>query len=98
MICLEALRERIACWVGRIRASFGIRAHKIDVSGVKMCDIIWGISTCPVAAVIVILLIVGGIELNPGPLWKDTNYCSVEETIVPSQFEFDGAGEGNYVF
>ena len=88
MISLEAWRGRIGVWAGRVKLFSMIRAPKMDLTLRQTLDILWGISTLLVAAVLVVLLIVGGVEINPGPPRKDLSSSSEEEIEVPKGFDF----------
>ena len=100
MFSLEAWRVRIGVWAGRVRMSSKDSAPKLNISLRQSLDILWGISTRLVAAVISVLLLVGGVELNPGPPRKDLNSSSSseEEFEVPKCFDFCETSEGKYVF
>ena len=62
-----------------MRLSFKAFAPKMNVSVRQIFDILWGISTILVAAVICLILIVGGVEVNPGPPRKHLNSSSVDD-------------------
>ena len=100
MIPLKAWRGRIGVWAGRVRMSSKVSAAKKNIGLRQSLDILSGISTLLVAAVISGLLLVGGVELNPGPPRKDLNssYSSEEEFEVPKSFDFCETSKGNYVF
>ena len=98
MISLEAWRGRIGVWAGRVKLSSMISVPKMDLTLRHTLDILWGISTLLVAAVPVVLLIVGGVEINPGPPRKDLSSSSEEEIEVPKGFDFGGNSKGEYVF
>ena len=82
MISLEAWRGRIGVWAGRVRLSSKVSAPKMNISVRQPLDILWGISTLLVAAVICLLSIVGGVEVNPGPLRRD-NSNSEDDLEIP---------------
>ena len=82
MISMEAFRSRIGVWAGRVKLSSMISAPKMDLT-LRQTYILWGISTLLVAAVLVVLLIVGGVEINPDPPRKDLISSSEEEIEVP---------------
>ena len=70
----------------------------MNISVRQALDILWGISTLLVAVVICLLLIVGGVELNPGPPLRD-NSSSEDELEVPSCFDFaEHNMESKYTF
>ena len=98
MISIEAWRGRIGVWAGRRMLSSKVSAPKINISYRQTFDILWGISTHLVAAVMSILLIVGGVEVNPGPPRKDLTSSSDEEIDVPKTFDFGETAKGIFVF
>ena len=97
MISIEAWRGRIGCWAGRVRFSSSSRNTSF-FTFCKIADSIWGISTSLSACVICMLLIVGGIEINPGPPRKDLNSTSEDDIEVPTSFDFGEPSEGICVF
>ena len=98
MISIEAWRGRIGVWEGRVKLSSMISAPKMVLTLRQTLDILWGISTLLVAAVLVVLLIVGGVEINPGTPRKDLSSSSEEEIEVPKGLDFGGNSEDKYVF
>ena len=66
MISLEAWRGRIGVWTRRAKLSSNISAPKSNISIEQTWVILWGMPTLLVAAVISVLLIVDGVEVNPG--------------------------------
>ena len=76
MISIELYRARISGWGGRARSPLPqcyIRKSTICI------DILWRISTCLQANTISALLIIGGIEINPGPgSTTEEEICSME--------------------
>ena len=79
MISNELYRARISGWGGHARSPLpqypGIRKSAICI------DILWRISTCLQANTITALLMIGGIEINPGP------GSTTEEEICPMEME-----------
>ena len=98
MISIEAWRGRIGSWAGRVRLSSLLSGPKMNVSVRHILDILWGISSILVVAVISVILIVGGVELNPGPLRMDLSSSSDEDLELPKGFDFGATCKGNYVF
>ena len=85
MVSIDLWRVRIGGWAGRsspsapvperatiqlrIRVQFRMNEYvQLKASGVVQ----WGISTSVFAVVISILLIIGSVELNPGPVYKNS--------------------------
>ena len=85
MVSIDLWRARIGGWAGRsspsapvperatiqlrIRVQFRMNDYvQLKASGVVQ----WGISTSVFAVVISILLIIGSVELNPGPVYKNS--------------------------
>ena len=95
MISLEAWRGRIGSWTKRVRLSSNL-PRKI-LKGI-IWDNICGISTNLIACVIFVLLVVGGIEINPGPPRKDSNSSSEEDIQVPKSFDFGETSQGIYMY
>ena len=80
MISLELYRARIGGWGGRGRSPLHqshFRKSPISV----FIDILWRISTRLLATTISALLMIGGVELNPGP------GPTTEEEISPMEIE-----------
>ena len=98
MISIEAWCARIGSWAGRVRLSSKLSGLKMNVSVRHILDILWGISTLLVSAVISVILIVGGVELNPGPPQKDLSSSSDEDLELPKSFDFGATCKSNYVF
>ena len=100
MISLETWRGRIGSWAGRAKLSSTSVGPKFDIYFGESMDIIGGISTSLLVCVIFFLLIVSGVEINPGPPRKDINSSSSseEEIVVPKGFSFGETAQGNYVF
>ena len=99
MISIEAWRGRIGGWNGRVKLSSSSSSKKLNFSLVQTLDVLWGISTILVATVITLLLIVGGVEVNPGPPRKDpSTSCSEEDIEVPKTFDFGETAQGTFVF
>ena len=74
-----------------------VRAARNNISVRETLDTIWGISTLLTNSVIAVLLIVGGVELNPGPPRRD-NSSSEDEIEVPISFDFGDNLKNDYVF
>ena len=83
MISLEA-------WKGRIGVSNWFLVQSLDI--------LWAIFTLLVAAVILVSLIVGGVEVHPGPPRKDLISSSEEDIYVPKCIGFSETSIGKYVF
>ena len=100
MISLEAWRGRIGTWAGRAKLSSTSGRPKFDISFGMDSDIFRVISTGLLAVVNYILLIVSGVEINPGPPRKDLNYTSSseEDIEVPKDFEYGETSEGKFAF
>ena len=98
MISLEAWRGRIGGWSGRVRLSPHVSSQKVNVSLVFCLDVLWGISTLLVACCITMLLMIGGVEVNPGPPRTDQSSSSEEEIEVPKSFDFAEAEQGTFIF
>ena len=98
MISIEAWRGTIGNWAGRARLSPISKGPRFVIPSGLFMDIIWGISTCLIACLIYVLLIVGAIEINPGPPRKDINSSSEDEVEVPESFDFGEDTQGKYVF
>ena len=81
-----------------MRLSSKAFAPKMNVSVWQIFKILWGISTILVAAVICLLLIVGGVEVNPGLPRKDLISSSEDDLEVQKSIDFGGISQGNYVF
>ena len=78
MILLELYRARIGGWGGRGRFQLLQSQFRKSLFSVFI-DKLWRISTCLLATTISALLIIGGIELNPGP------GSTTEEEIIPME-------------
>ena len=99
MISIEEWSCRIGGWNGRVKLSSSSSSKKLNFSLVQTLDVLWGISTILVATVITLLLIVGGVEVNPGPPRKDPSTSFSEEDIeVPKTFDFGETAQGTFVF
>ena len=90
MITLEAWRGRIGSWAGRVRLSSNLPRK---ISKGNFGGNIRGKSTNLIACVIFVLLVVGGIEINPGPPRKDSNSSSEGDIQVPKSFDFGETSE-----
>ena len=66
MISLELYRARIGGWGGRGRSPLP-QSHFRKSPLSVFIDILWRISTRLLATTISALLMIGGVELNPGP-------------------------------
>ena len=80
MISLELYRARIGGWGGRGRSPLPQSQYRKSPFGIFI-DILWRISTRLLATTISALLIIGGVELNPGP------GSTTEEEISPMDIE-----------
>ena len=80
MISLELYRARIGGWGGRGRSPLPQSQYRKSPFCVFI-DILWRISTRLLATTISALLIIGGVELNPGP------GSTTEEEISPMDIE-----------
>ena len=65
MISLDLWRSRIGGWRGHAKSQF-LPPH-YRKSTLSMFCLLWRITTCLSAITISVLLLIGGIELNPGP-------------------------------
>ena len=79
-----------------------INAYFSQQGWIRLKGIIWdnicGISTNLIDCVIFVLLVAGGIEINPGPPRKDSNSSSEEDIQVPKSFDFGETSQGIHVF
>ena len=92
MISLELYRARIGGWGGRGRSPLP-QSHFRKSPFRVFIDILWRISTRLLATTISALLMIGGVELNPGagstteeeisPM--DIDDCSQDVFVLPSQ-------------
>ena len=80
MISLEIYRARIGGWGGRGRSPLSQCPFRKSPFSVFI-DILWRISTRLLATTISALLMIGGVELNPGP------GSTTEEEISPMEIE-----------
>ena len=80
MISLELYRARIGGWGGRGRSPLSQSPFRKSPFSVFI-DILWRISTRLLATTISALLMIGGVELNPGP------GSTTEEEISPMEIE-----------
>ena len=80
MISLELYRARIGGWGGRGRSPLSQSPFRKSPFSVFI-DILWRISTRLLASTISALLMIGGVELNPGP------GSTTEEEISPMEIE-----------
>ena len=80
MISLELYRARIGGWGGRGRSPLSQCPFRKSPFSVFI-DILWRISTRLLATTISALLMIGGVELNPGP------GSTTEEEISPMEIE-----------
>ena len=79
MISLDLWRSRIGGWRGHAKSQF-LPPH-YRKSTLNMFCLLWRITTCLSAITISVLLIIGGIEINPGP--RSTS----DEEISPMEIE-----------
>ena len=92
MISLELYRARIGGWGGRGRSPLS-QSHFRKSPFSVFIDILWRISTRLLATTISALLMIGGVELNPGPgstteeeiSPMDIEDCSQDAFVLPSQ-------------
>ena len=92
MISLELYRARIGGWGGRGRSPLP-QSHFRKSPFYVFIDILWRISTRLLATTISALLMIGGVELNPGPgstteeeiTPMDIEDCSQDAFVLPSQ-------------
>ena len=92
MISLELYRARIGGWGGRGRSPLSQSPFRKSTFSVFI-DILWRISTRLLATTISALLMIGGVELNPGPgstTEEETSPmeiedCSQDAFVLPSQ-------------
>ena len=80
MISLELYKARIGGWGGRDRSPLP-QSHFRKSPFFVFIDILWRISTRLLATTISALLMIGGVELNPGPS------STTEEEISPTEIE-----------
>ena len=80
MISLELYRARVGGWGGRGRSPLSQSRFRKSHFTV-LIDILWRISTRLLATTISALLMIGGVELNPGP------GSTTEEEISPMEIE-----------
>ena len=80
MISLELYRARIGGWGGRGRSPLSQSPFRKSPFSV-LIEILWRISTRLLATTISALLMIGGVELNPGP------GSTTEEEISPMDIE-----------
>ena len=66
MISLDLWRSRIGGWRGHAKSQF-LPPHYRKSNLSKLICLLWRITTCLSAITISVLLIIGGIEINPGP-------------------------------
>ena len=69
-------------WAGRTR--FRATSTQSCNHFRSLITLSFGISTCFIAVVINMLLIIGGVELNPGSTGKDVNSSSTEHDLFDS--------------
>ena len=79
MISIELWRSRIGGWGGKCRLSRACDETHNFYPITKQADPILTLSCCLLMVVIRILLVIGGVELNPGPTGGDPNASSSEE-------------------
>ena len=90
MISIELWRARIGNWGSRkVRNSNPTPTQLVDT---------FGISITLITCVIFMLLVIGGIELNPGPRDQDKEVRSEFSINVPDDFEFVGPSEAPVQF
>ena len=78
MISIDLYRARISGWGGRARSQL---PHSFIRKSTICIDILWRISTRLEANTISALLMIGGIEINPGP------GSPTEQEICPMEIE-----------
>ena len=92
MISLELYRARIGGWGGRGRSPLSQSPFRKSPFSVFI-DILWSISTRLLATAISALLMIDGVELNPGPGSTtdeeinpmEIEYCFQDAFVLPSQ-------------
>ena len=88
MISIELYSARISGWGGRARSQL---PHSIMTKSTICIDILWCISTRLEANTISALLMIGGIEINPGPgspTKEEICPMEIEECSQPDVFTF----------
>ena len=94
MVSIDLWRVRIGGWAGRsspsapvperatIQLRIRVQFRTNDYVQLKTSGVVqWGISTCVFAVVISILLIIGGVELNPGPVGKNSQFSTGSDVL-----------------
>ena len=79
MISLELWRSRIGGWGGKGRLPRACDETHNFYPITKQADPILALSCCLLLVVIRMLLVIGGVELNPGPTGGDPNASSSED-------------------
>ena len=84
MISIELWRARIGGWRGGAKSTTGLTnsPHQIFNQLVLNKEVYNVLLCCMAATLIGILLIIGGVELNPGPPKKASNSSSDDETVI----------------
>ena len=79
MISIELWRSRIGGWGGKGRLPRACDETHNFYPITKQADPIIALSCCLLVVVIRILLVIGGVELNPGPTGGDPNASTSED-------------------
>ena len=84
MISIELWRARIGGWRGGAKSTPGItNPHQIFNGQLVLNKEVYNVLLCCMATILIgILLIIGGVELNPGPPKKASNSSSDDETVI----------------
>ena len=87
MISLDLWRSRIGGWGGHAKSQF-LPAHFRKSNLSSFICLLWRITTCLSAITISVLLIIGGVEINPGPgSTSDEEISPMEIDCVDDVFE-----------
>ena len=87
MISLDFWRSRIGGWRGHAKSQF-LPAHFRKSHLSSFICLLWRITTCLSAITISVLLIIGGVEINPGPeSTSDEEISPMEIDCVDDVFE-----------
>ena len=87
MISLDLWRSRIGGWRGHAKSQF-LPAHFRKSNLSSFICLLWRITTCLSAITISVLLIIGGVEINPGPgSTSDEGISPMEIDCVDDVFE-----------
>ena len=87
MISLDHWRSRIGGWRGHAKSQF-LPPHFRKSNLSSFICLLWRITTCLSAITISILLIIGGVEINPGPgSTSDEEISPMEINCLDDVFE-----------